>query len=198
VTGTPLLVIITGPSGAGKDTLAARLKERPGSTFGFAVTATSRAPREDEIDGRDYHFVSRAEFERMVRDGEMLEHAVVYDQLKGVPKSSVRAVLDRGQDVLLRTDVQGARTLKAIVPGAVTVFLAPPSREEMERRLRERASDSPEQIERRLETATEEMRAADDFDYVVINDDLDRAAAEIEEIVAQERAQSDRHHIELA
>lgn len=197
MTGTPLLVILTGPSGAGKDTLVARLKSRAGATFGFAVTATSREPREGEAEGIDYHFVTRDKFERMVRDGEMLEHAVVYGQLKGVPKSSVRAVLDAGQDVLLRTDIQGARTLKEMVPDAVTVFIAPPNREEMERRLRERASDSPEQIARRLETATEEMRSADEFDYTVINDDLDRAAAEIEEIVATERARPDRHPLEL-
>jgi guanylate kinase len=198
LTGVSLLVILTGPSGAGKDTLVARLRKRPGCNFGFAVTATSRRPRAGEIDGRDYHFVSRREFERMVRDGELLEHAVVYGQLKGVPRRSVQAVLDAGQDVLLRTDIQGARTLKEMVPDAVTIFVAPPSREEMERRLRERDSDTEEQIKRRLATATEEMRAADDFDYVVINDDLDRVAAEIEEIVAEERARPDRSPLELA
>ncbi len=105
----PLLVILTGPSGAGKDTLAAELGSRPGSTIGFAVTATTRQPRQGETDGRDYHFVSDAEFERMIRDGEMLEHAIVYGQHKGVPISSVRGILDEGKDVLLRTDVQGAR-----------------------------------------------------------------------------------------
>jgi guanylate kinase len=195
--GVPLLVVLTGPSGAGKDTLVARLRDLPGCNFGFAVTATSREPRQGEVDGRDYHFVTRAEFERMVQDGEMLEHAVVYGQLKGVPRRSVRAVLEAGQDVLLRTDIQGAHTLKELVPDAVTIFVAPPTREEMERRLRERDSDTREQIEERLATATEEMRAAHEFDYVVTNDDLDRAVAEIEAIVAEERARPDRSPLDI-
>lgn len=183
----PLLVILTGPSGAGKDTVAAALGSRPGSTVGFAVTATTRSPRPEEADGRDYHFVSEAEFERMIRDGEMLEHAIVYGQHKGVPTSSVQRVLDEGKDVLLRTDVQGARYIKAQVPGAVTIFVAPPSREEMERRLRERGSDSEGQLEIRLETAAEEMEAAGEFDHTVVNDDLERATDEIEAIIARER-----------
>ncbi|HUF52732.1 MAG TPA: guanylate kinase [Dehalococcoidia bacterium] len=194
----PLLVILTGPSGAGKDTLVARLRERTGANFGFAVTATSRPPRHGEQDGRDYHFVSRREFERMVEDGELLEHAVVYGQLKGVPRKSVRTVLDAGQDVILRTDIQGAHTLKELIPDAVTIFVTPPTREEMARRLRERDSDTDEQIAKRLETATEEMRSAENFDYVITNDDLDRAAAEIEAIVAEERARADRGPLELA
>lgn len=198
MTGTPLLVVITGPSGVGKDSLVARLKERPGSTFGFAVTATSRPPREGEVDGRDYHFVTREEFERMVGAGEMLEHAVVYGQLKGVPKRSVRKVLDEGKHVLLRTDIQGARTLKTLVPDALTIFLAPPSAEEMERRLRERATDSPEQIETRLATAIAEMDTMSEFDHSVVNDDLDRAAGGVEEIIARERNRPGRKPIELA
>ncbi len=193
----PLLVILTGPSGAGKDTIAAALGSRPGSTIGFAVTATTRAPRASEIDGRDYHFVSETEFERMVRDGELLEHAIVYGQHKGVPTSSVRRVLDEGKDVLLRTDIQGARFIKAQAPGAVTVFVAPPSREEMERRLRERDSDTEDQMALRLKTASEEMDAAGEFDYTVVNDDLDRAAAEIEAIITRERERPGREPLSL-
>lgn len=188
----PLLVILTGPSGAGKDTLAAALGSRPGSTIGFAVTATTRPPRVGETDGRDYHFVSDAEFGRMIRDGEMLEHAIVYGQRKGVPISSVRRVLHEGKDVLLRTDVQGARFIKAQVPGALTVFVAPPSREEMERRLRERDSDTESQVALRLKTASEEMDAAAEFDHTVVNDDLERAATEIEAIIARERERPGR------
>ncbi|HEY5625773.1 MAG TPA: guanylate kinase [Dehalococcoidia bacterium] len=182
----PLLVILTGPSGAGKDTLAAALGSRPASTIGFAVTATTRPPRDGEADGRDYHFVSEAEFERMIREGEMLEHAIVYGQHKGVPTSSVRRVLDQGKDVLLRTDVQGARFIKTQVPGALTIFVAPPSREEMERRLRERDSETEAEMTLRLRTASEEMDAAPEFDHTVVNDDLERAAAEIETIIATE------------
>ncbi len=188
----PLLVILTGPSGAGKDTLAAALGSRPGSTVGFAVTATTRQPRQGETDGRDYHLVSEAEFERMIRDGEMLEHAIVYGQHKGVPISSLRLVLDRGKDVLLRTDVQGARFIKAQLPAALTIFVAPPSREEMERRLRDRDSDTESQVALRLKTASEEMDVADEFDHTVVNDDLERAAAEIEAIIARERERPGR------
>ena len=193
----PLLVILTGPSGAGKDTLAAALGSRPGSTIGFAVTATTRAPRAGEIDGRDYHFVSDAEFERMIRDGELLEHAIVYGQHKGVPTTSVRRVLREGKDILLRTDIQGARFIKAQVPGALTVFVAPPSREEMERRLRDRDSDTEDQIALRLETASEEVDTAGEFDHTVVNDDLERAAAEIEAIIARERERPGREPLSL-
>ena len=193
----PLLVILTGPSGAGKDTLAAALGSRPDSTIGFAVTATTRRPRQGETDGRDYHFVSDAEFKRMIRDGEMLEHAIVYGQNKGVPIRSVRLVLDEGKDVLLRTDVQGARFIKAQVPAALTIFVAPPSREEMERRLRERDSDTASQVALRLKTASEEMAVAGEFDHTVVNDDLERAAAEIEAIIARERERPGREPLSL-
>lgn len=193
----PLLLVLTGPSGAGKDTLAAALASRPGSTIGFAVTATTRPPREGEADGRDYQFVTDAEFERMVREGEMLEHAIVYGQPKGVPISSVRRVLGEGKDVLLRTDVQGARFIKSRVPGAVTIFVSPPSREEMERRLRERHSDTEEQVALRLKTASEEMDAAGEFDHTIVNDDLERASAEIEAIIARERERPGREPLSL-
>jgi guanylate kinase len=192
VADAPLLVILTGPSGAGKDTLAAALGSRPGSTIGFAVTATTRQPRQGETDGRDYHFVSDAEFERMIRDDEMLEHAIVYGQHKGVPIRSVRLVLNQGKDVLLRTDVQGARFIKAQVPGVLTIFVAPPSREEMERRLRERDSDTESQVALRLKTASEEMEVSAEFDHTVVNDDVERAAAEIEAIIARERERPGR------
>ncbi|MEX0683855.1 MAG: guanylate kinase [Dehalococcoidia bacterium] len=197
MTDAPLVVILTGPSGAGKDTLIDRVKSLPGSAFGFATTATTRPQRATELDGRDYHFVSRKEFEQMVRDGEMLEHAVVYGDLKGVPSRSVREVLAQGKDAILRTDIQGARTLKSLIPGALVIFIAPPSREEMENRLRSRGGDTTEQVELRLKTAAEEMDVAGEFDYVVVNDDLDRAAAEIAQIVTTERRRPDRPPVEL-
>ena len=197
MTAAPLLVIITGPSGAGKDTLAARLAARPGSHIGFAVTATTRPQREGEVDGRDYHFVSAEEFARMVREGELLEQAIVYGQHKGVPRSSVQRVLDAGKDVLLRTDIQGARYIKSRVPDALTVFVMPPSREEMERRLRDRGSDTAEQIAVRIQTAGEEMDAAAEFDHTIVNDDVERAAAEIERIIAAERERPDRAPLSL-
>lgn len=195
--GTPLLVILTGPSGAGKDTLIDRLKSRPDSPYGFAVTATTRPRRNEERDGRDYHFVTKGEFERMVRDGEMLEHAVVYGQPKGIPRRSVQDVFALGKDALMRTDIQGARYLKSIIPGAVTVFIAPPSAEEMEKRLRSRGGDTPEQVAVRLQTAAEELAAAPEFDYTVVNDDVDRAIAEIESIISTERKRAGREPVSL-
>lgn len=190
----PLLVVLTGPSGAGKDSILNALRER-NTPHHFTVTATTRAPREGERDGVDYYFVTRQEFERMVRDGELLEHAMVYGQEKGVPKAPIRTALAAGNDVLMRTDVQGARYIKSVVPGAITVFVTVPSAEELERRLRGRGADTDEQMAVRLKTATEEMESTNEFDYVVVNDDLDRALDELDEILERERGREGRQPV---
>ena len=192
----PLLVILTGPSGAGKDSLLTHLKGlcRP---YHFAVTATTRTPRGAERDGVDYFFVSAEEFEAMLQRGELLENATVYGYRYGVPRAPIRQALEAGQDVLLRTDVQGARYIKSILPFAVTIFVAPPSPAELERRLRSRAVDTPQQMDLRLRIARQEMAAAAEFDYTVVNDDLARCAEETEEILAQERARPDREPPQL-
>ncbi len=195
--GPPLLVVLTGPSGAGKDSVLDELKKLPGRPYDFAVTATTRPARPDERDGVHYHFVSREEFQRMIAAGELLEHAVVYGQDKGLPKAQVRQMLEAGRDVLMRTDVQGARYIKSIVPGAVTIFIAPPSDAELERRLRSRGGDSDEQVALRLQTAREEIARAGEFDYTLVNDDLEETAEEIERIIAEERARPDRAAIRI-
>lgn len=187
----PLLVILTGPSGAGKDSILAALKSLERAYY-FAVTATTRPPRSSERDGIDYYFVTPQRFEEMVKNGELLEHAVVYGQHKGVPRAPVRQALAAGKDVLMRTDVQGARYIKSIAPSALTIFVAAPSAEELEQRLRKRGGDSAEQVQRRLRTAREEMAAAAEFDYRIVNDDLPRCVAEVEDIIARERARPDR------
>jgi guanylate kinase len=128
----------------------------------------------------------------------MLEHAMVYGQEKGVPKAAVRKLLESGRDALMRTDNQGARYIKSIAPGTVTIFIAPPSDSELETRLRTRGGDSDEQVAIRLATAREEMAEAAQFDYTVVNHDLVEAAAEIERIIAEERARPDRQPIEIA
>ena len=192
----PLLVVLTGPSGAGKDSVLNVLRER-GSPYHFTVTATTRAPRTGERHGVDYYFVSRDEFESMVRDGELIEHAIVYGQEKGVPKAPIREALTAGKDVIMRTDIQGARHIRSIVPGTVTIFIAPPSLEELERRLRDRSADSEEQMAVRLKTASDEMDAAVEFDHIVVNDDLDRCADEIETMLRQERSREDRRPVDL-
>lgn len=158
----------------------------------FAITATTRRPRPNERDGVDYYFVSQSEFKHMVAGGEMLEHALVYGDHKGVPKAPVRDALAAGKDVLMRTDVQGARHIKSVVPGATTIFVTVPSLAELTRRLLERASDSKEQAELRMRIATSEMERAGEFDYTVVNDDLDRCVEEVREILERERERPGR------
>lgn len=187
----PLLVVLTGPSAAGKDTVLIRLRPLFPRAH-FAITATTRAPRPNERDGVDYYFVSEVEFKRMVASGEMLEHALVYGDHKGVPKAQVRKALAEGKDVLMRTDVQGARHIKSVVPGTVTIFVTVPSLEELTTRLLERGSDSKEQAELRIRIATSEMECAGEFDFLVVNDDLDRCVAEVAEILERERARPGR------
>jgi guanylate kinase len=198
VAGPPLLVVLTGPSGAGKDSVLDELKRLPNRPYAFAITATTRPPRPAERDGVDYYFVSRDEFQRMVDAGELLEHAIVYGQQKGLPKAPVREMLDSGRDVLLRTDVQGARYIKSVAPGAVTIFIAPPSDAELERRLRSRGGDTAEQVQLRLKTARHEIAEAGEFDHVVVNDDLAESAAEIERIITEERSRPGRARINIA
>ena len=194
----PLLVVLTGPSGAGKDSLLDEMRRLPRRPYAFAITATTRPPRPAERDGVDYHFVSREQFQRMVDNGDLLEHAIVYGQEKGLPKAQVREQLESGHDVLLRTDVQGARYIKSVAPGSVTIFIAPPSDAELERRLRSRGGDTDEQVRLRLETARREVAQAGDFDHLVVNDDLAKSVAEIERIIAKEHSRPGRAPIEIA
>jgi guanylate kinase len=170
----------------------------PDRLYSFVITVTTRPRRPSERDGIDYHFVTKEEFQRMVSDGEMLEHAMVYGQEKGVPKNGVRKILESGRDALMRTDVQGARYIKSIAPGAITIFIAPPSGDELEKRLRSRGGDSVEQIAIRIETARQEMAEAGEFDYAVVNHDLVEVAAEIERIIAEERERPGRKPVEIA
>jgi guanylate kinase len=187
----PLLVVLTGPSGAGKDSILDHLKSL-GRPYYFSVNATTREPRAGEREGVDYNFLSKEQFQRMLDDDELLEHAVVYGQEKGVPKAPIREALGQGRDVLMRTDIQGARTIKQLARGAITIFVTPPSEAELRRRVQKRGGDSAEQVRLREQTAVREMAAANEFDYTVVNDDLARAAAEIEKIMARERTHSGR------
>lgn len=185
----PLLVVISGPSGVGKDTVLMRMREL-GLPFHFVVTTTSRAQRPGEIEGFDYHFVSKERFEQMIRDSELLEHAVVYGEYKGIPRSQIREAILSGKDVVMRIDVQGAATIRELVPEAVLIFLAPKNRQELEHRLRLRRTESPEALERRLALADEELRHVDMFDYVVLNPEarMDEAAGTIQAIIRAEKA----------
>ncbi|MCH6555369.1 MAG: guanylate kinase [Chloroflexi bacterium] len=192
----PLLAVITGPSGVGKDSLLSRLKalNRP---YHFAVTATTRPSRPGESEGVDYLFLSDERFDQMLAKGEFLENATVYDYRYGVPKPPIREALAAGKDVVFRTDIQGARYIKSVSPGAVTVFVLPPSWDELEWRLRSRATDTPEQLDIRLRTARDEMAAAEEFDHTLVNDDLNACVDAIERILAAERAREGREPLRL-
>ena len=182
----PLLIVISGPAGVGKDALLNRLKTM-GPPLHFVVTATDRAPRPGEVHGVDYYFFSTAEFLRMEQEGELLEHAIVYGQHKGIPKRQVREALASGKDVIMRVDVQGAATVRQVAPEAVLIFLTA-SKEELAERLRRRGGDSPEQLAIRLSKAHEEAEYMQEFDYVVVNRDskLDRAVAQVMAIIEVE------------
>ena len=189
---TPLFVVLTGPSGVGKDTVLAALRNSGNASYGFPVNATTRDRRPNEKDGVDYFFVTADDFARRLGKGDFLEHATVYGQKKGVLKEQVRKLLESGCHAILRTDVQGARYIKSVVPEAVTIFIAPPSLDEMEQRMRSRGGDSPEQVAVRLQTARDEIAAAEAFDHTVVNDDLSHCVEEIEAIIERERARPGR------
>jgi guanylate kinase len=183
-----LLVIISGPSGVGKDTVLDRMKGLA-RTWYFVITATTRPKRPGEKDGVDYIFVTPSQFQALVDEDGLLEHAEVYGRSYGVPRAQVEEALASGLDVIVKPDVQGARTLRSKVPGALLIFLAPPDMDELKRRLRERKSETAEDMERRIQTATEEMEARPEFDYVVVNHSgrLEETVADIEEIIAREK-----------
>ena len=181
-----VLLVIAGPSGAGKGTIVARLKERE-PDLGWSVSWTTRAPRPGEVDGVDYHFTTRDEFERLRDADGFLEWFDVYGDLKGTPEAPVRERLAAGHDILLEVDVNGALAVRRKYPEALLVFVRPPSRGEQRARLERRGSDTPDQIERRLEAAAEEELQAAHFDRVVENDDVDRAVAEVAAILAGRR-----------
>jgi guanylate kinase len=183
-----LLVVLTGPSGVGKDVTLQRMDER-GIPFHYVVTATTRARRPGEVEGLHYHFKSRAEFERMKQNNELIEHAEVYGNYYGIPRDEVVGPLKRGKDVIMKPDVQGARTMRAIEPEAVYIFLAPPSMEELASRLYHRKTEDPQELARRLSVAREEMHALSDFDYVVVNKngELDDTVDAIEAIIQAEK-----------
>src|SRR6185436_2746350 len=180
----PLLVVISGPSGVGKDSILMRMREI-GFPFHFVVTATSRPMRPGERAGYDYHFVGEQRFKEMIAQEELLEWAEVYGHYKGIPKHEVREALMSGRDVILRVDVQGAATVRRIAPQAVFVFVAPGQFDELRTRLRWRRTESPDEMERRLGLARQEMEAVDQFDYVVLNheDRLDEAVGQIRAII---------------
>jgi guanylate kinase len=187
----PPVLIVSGPSGSGKSTLVQKILELPGTML--AVSCTTRAPRVTEKQGKWYNFVSESEFQQMVARGEFLEHAQVFGKnLYGTPKKWLDEARKQDKDLVLEIDVQGALQVKEKMPDAVAIFVVPPSREDLERRIRERGQDSEEDIRRRLERARQEMSNYRRYDFVIINDDLERAGKEVQAIVLGGRCRIER------
>jgi guanylate kinase len=184
----PLLIVLSGPSGAGKDTVLSRMKES-GYPAEFITTVTTRPKRAKEKDNVAYHFVSEESFKQMLKDKELLEWANVYGNWYGVPKQPVKQAMDRGRDIIVKIDIQGAATIKKILPQAVFIFFMPPSMEELATRLKQRRTESGFDLDLRLKTAEEEIKQLPLFDYVVVNkgDEIDLAVAEIEAIITAEK-----------
>lgn len=187
-----LLIILSSPSGAGKSTLSRRLMEWD-PTLKFSVSATTRAPRKGEEDGREYYFRTRAQFEAMVAAGEMLEHAEVFGNFYGTPKGPVVQAMEEGRDTLFDIDWQGGQQIRqAMDKDVVSIFILPPSIAELERRLRGRAQDSDEVIAARMAKSEAEISHWAEYDYVLVNRDLDEAEAELRTILTAERARRER------
>lgn len=194
----PLLIVISGPSGVGKDAVLDAMRRMRYPLY-FAVTATTRPQRQGETDGVDYHFVSKSEFDRMIEKGELLEWANVYGNLYGVPRHQVQQALAEGLDVVVKVDVQGAATIKNILPETVFIFVAPPSMSDLEERLRQRKTESGVDLELRMKAAHKEMGSLPLFNYVVVNheDQVELTVSQIESIVTAEKCRGKPRHIEL-
>ena len=194
---SPLLTVISGPSGVGKDAVMTRLLE--GGDFRRPVTMTARPPRPGEVDGVHYHFATHDQFEAATAAGELLEHALVHGVYYGTPRSSLRDALASGLDVLLQVDVQGARSLRKALDGALFVFIAPESLEQLEGRLRGRPGATGEEIMRRLASARAELEQQHAFDVVVVNigGDLDGTVERVRALIARERGRPGRRVVEV-
>ncbi|MGH7837381.1 MAG: guanylate kinase, partial [Candidatus Binataceae bacterium] len=175
----PLVLIVSGPSGSGKSTLVEKILQLPGTML--SVSCTTRAPRKTETDGKWYNFVTEAEFQQMVAAGEFLEYAQVFGKnWYGTPRKWLEKARREKLDLVLEIDVQGAVQVKRNLPGAMAIFVLPPSREDLERRIRARGQDSEDEIHRRLDRARQEMLSYSSYDFAIINDDLERAGREVQ------------------
>lgn len=180
-----LLLVVSAPSGCGKGTILAEILQDP--NYYYSISATTRAPREGEQDGVNYHFITKAEFETRISRNGMLEHASYCDNYYGTPRKEVEEMLESGRDVILEIEVQGAMQIKKVCPEAVFIFIAPPSIGELERRLKKRGTETEEVIMQRVSEAAGEIRFADQYNYVVVNGDLDQAIADFKTVVAAEK-----------
>lgn len=195
----PKLIVISGPSGVGKDTIARSLIDTDPDRYYFVVTATTRPPREGEVHGVDYFFYSNDDFAEMIENNELLEYAVVYNDYKGIPKQQIRDALASGRDVIMRVDVQGAATIRKLIPNAISVFLTTETEAELVRRLVERKSETSEGLKLRIAAARQEMNRLKEFDYWVVNAEKrqERAVREILSIIEAAHCQVKQEPIRL-
>ena len=187
-----LLVVVSGPSGTGKGTVLNYLREREKS-IKFSVSATTRQPRSGEVDGVNYFFKTNEEFENMIKNGELVEWVRYCDNYYGTPKKCIEDTIKSGYDCLLEIEVEGALKIKKIYPDSVSIFILPPSFEELRRRIESRGTEKPEVIEKRMEKALKEMKLIDKYDYVIINDEVEKAVNSICYILASEKLKSSRN-----
>ena len=194
----PLLIVLSGPSGVGKDAVLHHLKKSSPS-FKFVTTMTTRPRRHNEKDNVDYHFVSQDEFEKLLKNNELLESANVYGNWYGVPKEPIRQALKQGDDIIVKVDVQGAATIKKLAPQAVFIFLMPPSIDELTVRLKQRYTESAESLAIRLQACDNELKQISSFDYVVINhrNQIESAVDEIKAIITAEKCRVQQREINL-
>ena len=186
-----LLFVISGPSGVGKNSVLNRVLKERNDIF-YSISATTRPPRRNEVNGKDYYFLAKDEFEKAIESGGLLEWALVYDNYYGTPRKAVEERLNKGQHVIMDLDTQGAARVRNNLPEAVLIFLLPPSREELKRRLLARKSEAKAAVERRLACFDNELAAIDRYNYVVVNDLLENACRKVTAIITAEEARVDR------
>ncbi|WKY49232.1 guanylate kinase [Eubacteriaceae bacterium ES3] len=186
-----ILIVISGPSCAGKGSVC-KIICRNNPDLRLSVSETTRQPRNGEIPGKDYFYISKQEFEDRIEKGQYLEYASVYENYYGTPKDYVENLLDSGYDVILEIDIQGAAKVRTGYKEGIYIFIVPPSMKELKRRIEERGTESKEQMEMRLSCASEEIKNADDYSYIVINDDLDVAANKVQSVITAEKCRTER------
>lgn len=186
-----ILFVVSGPSGCGKDSIVRQLLKRKKNLW-LSISCTSRKPRPGEIDGKDYYFLNKAQFEEKIENGELLEYAQYSDNYYGTPKEHIEEHLNRGEDVVLVIEIIGALKIKELLPDTLFIFILPPSMEELKRRLEGRGTESKDKIDQRFRRAYEEINAVNDYNYVVVNDEIEKAVEKIEAILLSEKCRVDR------
>ena len=188
-----ILIVVSGFSGSGKGTLMKELLTRYPDTYALSISATTRSPREGEVDGREYFFVSKDEFEKMIAKGELIEYARYVENYYGTPRDYVEKKLEEGRDVILEIEIQGALNVKKMFPDTLLLFVTPPSAEELKKRLVGRGTETMDVIESRMNRACEEAEGMENYDYLIINDSLDKCVEEMHDIIRGEHRRSSRN-----